>query len=65
VYGLNINIDIGTDNSLIINEWVPSRDGFLIDISNIKIPNYSLAIKLYLNYEHSQEKEELLEKYFS
>jgi curved DNA-binding protein CbpA len=65
VYGLNINIDIGTDNSLIINEWVPSRDGFLIDISNIKIPNYSLAIKLYMNYEHSQEKEELLKKYFS
>ena len=60
IYGLDI--DIG--NNIIINNWVPSRDGFIIDLKN-KIVNYNLAIKLYLNYENNNEKEQILKQYFS
>jgi hypothetical protein len=47
-----------------IDSWVASRDGFLIPI-NTKILNHTIAIKLYLDYENSKEKEQLLKQYFS
>ena len=57
-----------------IQDWVPSRDGFLVEISNsnnkniesnIILNNYNLASKLFLNYEDNQEKEQILKQYFS
>ncbi len=72
IYGLDIYLDIGDDKNITIQSWVPSRDGFLIEInnniknveSNIKIQTHNLAIKLYLNYEDSTEKEQILKQYF-
>lgn len=73
IYGLDIYLDLGENKNISIQKWVPSRDGFLIEInnnnikkveSNIKILSHNLAIKLYLNYEDSIEKEQLLKQYF-
>jgi curved DNA-binding protein CbpA len=73
IYGLDIKLDLGDGKNIQLNNWVPSRDGFLIEISNNKLnniesnvlPKHNLAIKLFLNYEHSPEKEQLLAQYFS
>jgi curved DNA-binding protein CbpA len=65
IYGLDIYLDLGNDNIISINHWVPSRDGYLIDITNNKIPGHNLAIKLYLDYENTQEKALILQQYFS
>ena len=72
IYGLDIYLDMGENKNISIQNWVPSRDGFLIEInntiknveSNIKISTHNLAIKLYLNYEDTNEKEQLLKLYF-
>lgn len=64
VYGLNINLSLGTNN-IVIPKWIPSRDGFLIDVNQIKIKNFNLILKLVLSYDHTVEKENLLLKYFS
>jgi curved DNA-binding protein CbpA len=79
IYGLDIKLDIGENKHIDIQNWVPSRDGYLIDISNyntntnspekqnqlfIKVP-LSLGIKLFLDYENTSEKEQLLKQYFS
>jgi curved DNA-binding protein CbpA len=69
IYGLDIHLDFGENKIINIENWVPSRDGNLIDInnklSNFKIKNYNLAIKLFLDYETNNEKENILKKYFS
>jgi curved DNA-binding protein CbpA len=62
IYGLDINLEIGNDKRK-IPKWVPSRDGFLIDLNKIK--NYNFAIKLVLKYNHTEEKEKILLNYFS
>jgi curved DNA-binding protein CbpA len=64
VYGLDINLQTG-DEVIKITKWIPSRDGFLININQIKIKNLILTIKLVLNYEHTIEKEQILIKYFN
>jgi hypothetical protein len=48
-----------------IPKWVSTRDGFFINLNKIKIKNYNFAIKLILQYNHTEEKEQLLLKYFS
>ncbi len=73
IYGLDLHLDLGEDKRIHINDWVPSRDGYLIEVldnqnqikSNIKLPSHNIAIKLYLDYESTPEKEELLKQYFS
>ena len=73
IYGMDICLDLGESKKISIQNWVPSRDGFLVEISNnnkniesnIILNNYSLAIKLFLNYEDNQENEEILKQYFS
>lgn len=74
IYGMDICLDLGEDKNISIQNWVPSRDGFLVEISNtnnkniesnIILNNYNLAIKLFLNYEDSEEKEQILKQYFS
>jgi curved DNA-binding protein CbpA len=63
LYGLDINIELG--GLIKIPNWIPYRDGMLIEINQVKIKNFNLAIKLILNYEHSDEKEKILLKFFS
>lgn len=72
IYGLDIYLDLGENKVISIQNWVPSRDGYLIDISNgqnvntnIKLPDHNLGIKLYLDYEDSEEKANILKQYFS
>lgn len=62
IYGLDINLELGNEK-ININKWLPCRDGFLIQVKEIN--NYNIAIKLILNYEHSDEKQELLFNYFN
>lgn len=76
IYGLDIFINFNnqsltqtdeTYNNIIdIKKWIPYRDGNIIDLNNYnyKILNYNLAIKLYLNYENTDAKEEILKMYF-
>lgn len=72
IYGLDIYLDLGENKVININNWVPSRDGFFIEITNnknietnLKLSNYNLTIKLILNYEDNEEREQLLKMYFS
>jgi DnaJ-class molecular chaperone len=62
VYGIDIKLELG-DEEININKWLPCRDGFLMQIKEIN--NYNIAIKLILNYDHSDEKQELLFNYFN
>lgn len=64
IYGLNINLNTGTE-TINISFWIPSRDGFFIDINNIKIKNYTLGIKLNFQYEDSNEKQMLILNYLA
>ena len=63
IYGLDINIDTGEADIIKIEKWVPSRDGFYIELKSNN--NYNLAIKLYLDYTDSSDKESILKQYFS
>lgn len=67
IYGFDIHLDLGDNNIINIQNWVASRDGFLIDVNNInnKLQNCNLGIKLFLNYEDTSEKEQILKTYFS
>ena len=62
IYGLDINMNLGNDKEFKIEKWVPSRDGYIVEIPNI---TYKLAIKLVLDYESTDEKEKILKEYFS
>lgn len=62
IYGLNINLDTGT-NKIDISYWIPSRDGLIIDINTIKIKNYTLCIKINLDYEDTPDKKNLILNY--
>ena len=68
IYGLDISISINPNKKIEIPNWVPSRDGLVIDLNKykdeFKINNYNIAIKLYLDYENSKEKEQILKQYF-
>lgn len=63
VYGLDINVDVG--KNIDYKNWVPSRDGFFINVDNINIKNHYFGIKLSLDYEHTDEKEEVLKIMFN
>ena len=74
IYGLDIILNLGEDKKINIQNWVPSRDGFIIDINslenskieiNIKSNKYNLVLKLFLNYEHTDDKEGILKQLFS
>jgi hypothetical protein len=70
IYGLDINIDLDETKQINIQKWVPSRDGYLVEVSNrniqdLKLMNHNLTIKLVLNYESTDEKEQMLKQYFS
>ena len=63
VYGLDINLNVG--KQIEYKNWVPSRDGFLINVDKVSIKNHYFAIKLSLNYEHSEDKEDVLKLMFN
>jgi curved DNA-binding protein CbpA len=63
IYGLDIKIDLGDNKEINIEKWVPSRDGYIVEVSNEIIHN--LAIKLVLDYESTDEKEKILKDFFS
>ena len=67
IYGLDISLNI--NNQIInINNWQPCKDGIIIDlntISKIRNCNYSVVIKLFLDYTDNVENKEILKKYFS
>jgi curved DNA-binding protein CbpA len=70
IYGLDVCLDLGDNQKINIQKWVPSRDGYLVEISKnnikeLKLMNHNLTIKLVLDYESTDEKEELLKQYFS
>jgi hypothetical protein len=62
IYGISIKLETGI-KPVEISNWIPSRDGFFIEINTFKIKNYYLGIKLNLNYEHSNEKEQIILNY--
>ena len=63
VYGLDIDVNVG--KKIEYKNWVPSRDGFFINVDNINIKNHYFGIKLSLDFEHSEEKEEVLKIMFN
>jgi curved DNA-binding protein CbpA len=67
VYGLSINLDIGDKNNpLIINDWIPCRDGLLIELKTLKNTDYKLSIKLSIDTSlYNEEKKNLLKIHFS
>jgi len=65
VYGLDIILDLGPNTKIEYKNYVPSRDGFLINVDQLNINNQIFAIKLVLNYEHSEDKEDILKSIFN
>jgi len=65
VYGLDIILDLDKDSKIEYKNYVPSRDGFLINVNKLNIKNQYFAIKLSLEYEHEENKEHILKEYFN
>jgi curved DNA-binding protein CbpA len=70
IYGLDIHLDLGENKEINIQKWIPSRDGYLVELSNrnieeLKLINHNLTIKLVLDYESTDDKEQILKQYFS
>lgn len=65
IYGISVQLEIGNNYNIDICNWIPSRDGFLIEINKFELKNYLFAIKLELNYEYNNEKELILKTYFN
>lgn len=61
VYGLNLNFKINKQDKIYYN-YVPSRDGNFLTLDNKDI---NLVIKFVLEYNHSDDKENLLKEYFN
>lgn len=55
IYGLDIYINIDENENIDIKQWIPVRDGFIINVSS-----YNVSIKLFLDYNTTPEKEQLL-----
>jgi hypothetical protein len=55
IYGLDIYINIDENENIDIKQWIPVRDGFIINVSS-----YNVSIKLFLDYDTTPEKEQLL-----
>ncbi|MBU3733967.1 MAG: hypothetical protein FGM30_05655 [Candidatus Fonsibacter sp.] len=65
VYGLDVNLDLEENKRIEYKNYVPSRDGFIIIVDNVNIRNQLFAIKLILNYEDTEEKEQILKMVFN
>jgi curved DNA-binding protein CbpA len=51
INGVNIKLDIGTKEPIIIDNWIPYRDGLFIELNKINI-NYLLTIKLCVDIDN-------------
>jgi curved DNA-binding protein CbpA len=51
INGVNIKLDIGTREPIIIDNWIPYRDGLFIELNKINI-NYLLTIKLCVDVDN-------------
>ena len=52
----------------IINNWIPYKNGLLIDINNTLLNNkyiFNLLLILNINFNNSKENLDILNKYFS
>jgi len=65
VYGLDIILDLDKESKIEYLNYVPSRDGFLINVDKLNIKNQYFAIKLSLDYEHNPDKEQILKDHFN
>jgi curved DNA-binding protein CbpA len=66
IYGININIDIGDNKSITIDNWIPCKDGLIIDLNNYYSTNsHKLILKLFLDWNDTDENKDLLKRYFS
>ena len=65
VYGLDIILNLDKESKIEYKNYVPSRDGFLINVDKLNIKNQYFAIKLSLEYEHDENREEILKEYFN
>jgi len=64
IYGLDLKYVLNNQEIYIPN-WIPARDGLIIDINQFKFKNYILNIKLSLDYDHSENKQKILFEYFN
>lgn len=64
IYGIDLSLDLGF-KKIELSNWVPSRDGYSLEIENVLINNNYLMIRFYLNYKHTENKEIVLQKYFN
>jgi curved DNA-binding protein CbpA len=58
---LHNSINNDSPNNLFITKWIPFSDSFSIDISK----HINIIIKLYLNYEHNENKYNILKQNFN
>jgi|UniRef100_A0A6C0EEI6 curved DNA-binding protein CbpA len=66
IYGLNLKIDIGDNKNVIIDNWIPCKDGLIIDLNNYYFINsHKFILKLFLDWNDTLENKELLKRYFS
>lgn len=54
IYGLDVNINI-YDENFKYNKWIPNRDGNMIYIKD-----YNISIRFIIEYDHSDEKEQII-----
>jgi curved DNA-binding protein CbpA len=69
INGLNIEIELN-NFKLLINNWIPSKNGLLIDINNILLNNQNdcniiIKILFNINFNYSKENIDILKKNFS
>lgn len=65
--GIDINFILNNDE-LVINNWIPYKNGLLIDINNTLLNNkyiFKLLLLLNINFINSKENLDILNKYFS
>lgn len=62
LYGLNLELEFGNLNTR-VNNWVPHRDGWKIEISYFE--DINIFVKLILSYEDDEIKKDLLRSYFN
>jgi hypothetical protein len=63
IYGLDFEIEIN-NKKYSYNNWIPNRDGMIINLDE-NINNNNIGIKFIINYNHTDEKLDLLKNYFS
>lgn len=62
MYGIKLKLTF-INTQLDISNWIPYRDGNLMLLSN-KINTYDIGLKFNLIYNHSDDKKQILYKYF-